>query len=405
MLFLPTPLDWPADQASFQETVFWDLLMAASHICGALLFLTNLNVYKAKLRRAYIILAAGTFITGIGTLQITLLTTFGAWQNNAYAQSGATMLPFILSGVLLYAGVRAFARTLGTTHFLTKAWLVFPAGLLLAFFASFLPHTQDPPTPEITYDIIIGISVWSGSLIVLAGFLAYNVSRYMGALYTSAAKWLTRALFVSGSVLLFQAFYVSIYADYNPVLDTASNAFILLSGLVWIRAGYAFALTKYYAEDLPLWRFLFATSEALTDTRPKTTIDMVIYAASLVSNSQDIDPLLDKVRSITARLNPGEKPSATETESLMQAYLKIEQYLVVKEAARNYTRNELRARLDSQLQKGLIAYENKANGSANTWCMLHDNHKWYDEYYERTANNQLYAEVQQCLKAFLCGSN
>lgn len=324
--------------------------MACTHLGGALLFMINLDVYKAKLRRAYIVLSIGTIVMGMGTLQISILTILNAWET-PYAQSGATMLPFLLSGLILYLGVRSFARLVEVKHILTKAWIVLPTALVLAFLSTLLPHANDPRIPEITYDVLVSISSWSGSFLLLSAIIIMKVRRQAGAHYDNAMKWLTRTLFFSSFVLFFQAFYTSINAGYDPTLNNLSNLITIMSGLMWIRAGYAFALTKYYTEDMPLTGFLFGQTETSSRSRPKTVVDMVTYAAGLVSNSNDIDPMLDSVRSITSKLKPGEAPSSEDSRSLISTYLKIENYLLTEEAIRKFTRKELRSQLDPSLEK------------------------------------------------------
>ena len=92
---------------------------------------------------------------------------------------------------------------------------------------------------------------------------------------------------------------------------------------------------------------------------PKTVLDMVTYAAGLVSNSDDINPLVDKVRLITSKLSPGETPSINENKELVAIYLQIEEYLTTKEVLRTFTREGLRSRLDPGLQAMISSAEVK----------------------------------------------
>jgi hypothetical protein len=102
---------------------------------------------------------------------------------------------------------------------------------------------------------------------------------------------------------------------------------------------------------------LFAKPETDAVIRPKTVLDMVTYAAGLVSNSRDIDPLLDKVRLITSKLQPGQTPSPNENKELVTVYLQIEHYLTTKEPLRTFVRDELRARLDPHLRTMITSFE------------------------------------------------
>lgn len=347
---MPIPKNWPpAYNSLFYFQLIINIIMAFTHLGAAALFVTNLDVYKAKLRRAYSILAAGILITGMSALQVTVLAAVLP-ADSPYLKSGATILPFVLSGVILYLGVRAFARLVGSKHIAQRAWVAFPIGLAGALLSTFLPHVPYANVPELGIDATVGISVWSGTLILLASWLALHIKANTGAHYTKAMAWLASALFFTSIAFFYQVLYVLISNDLNIYLSLGSGILTTVSGFVWIRAGYAFALTKYYSEDLSLMQFLFATAKA-TKAKPRTAIDMVTHAASLASNTQDIDPMLDKVRVITSKLEPGQSPSAEDTRRLVEVYVAIEEYLITKETVRNYTRQELRSLLDPRLLK------------------------------------------------------
>lgn len=358
-LLVPTPAGIPAG-IDFHHLLIVNIVMACTHISGALLLLTNLDVYKAKLRRAYIVMSIGVLIIGASTLQILIISLFNGWTNTSLAGilSSLTILLYLLSGIVLYIAVRSFARLVGVKHPLTRAWVVLPGAIVVAALVSLAPHPPLPPgTPEAAFDAFVGIFFWSGSLMLFAGWLALNVRRHAGAHYSHAMTWLARALIVSALLLLYGGVRTAMLntAD-NLVLSVFSYILAMASGLMWMRAGYAFALTKYYNEDVPLLGQLFGKSAA-GSTEPRTVIDMVIYAAGLVSNSQEIDPLLDDVRAVTAKLKPGASPSPSDTKQLVGVYLKLEQYLMNKEAIRTFTQHELRQHLTPELQKLVHASE------------------------------------------------
>jgi hypothetical protein len=118
---------------------------------------------------------------------------------------------------------------------------------------------------------------------------------------------------------------------------------------------------------MSLLHSLFGGSQSSVKSS-KTLLDLVTYTAGLASNSTDIDPALDKVRSITASLAPGQQPSAADNQVLTQVYLQIEQYLITKESLRTFTKQELRARIAPELRAQIEAHEsnNKGAGANNT---------------------------------------
>jgi hypothetical protein len=82
-----------------------------------------------------------------------------------------------------------------------------------------------------------------------------------------------------------------------------------------------------------------------------TILDMVIYAAGLVSDPRQIDPLLDKVRGLTSSLKPGQELARDQEALLVGVYLELEDYLVTKEPVRSFSREVLRRHLNSDLIK------------------------------------------------------
>lgn len=357
-LTLQVPANWPTtDISGFHTQLVMNLIVGTTHVTGAILFLINLDVYKAKLRRAYIILALGVTLAGVGTLQNTIITLL-SWWDTPYGSSGLTMLPFLLSGFTLYIAIRAFARLVAVEYILTKFRIVIPVVVGLVLLSTLLPHMQAPNMTEATYDILVAITMWSGMFMVLAGLVNYKTQQSVGQHYRHAMKWLTRALFTSGAVLLYVGFFTLIDSGFDIVIYTFNGLTTVVSGLVWMRAGYAFALTKSSQEDLSLLKALFG----LRRKEPKdydSAIDMVTSAAGLVSNAQEIDPTLDKVRTVTSKLVPGESLSAEDTAKLIDAYLQIEQYLTTKEAIRTFTTEELRERLSPTLRQLVESHPKK----------------------------------------------
>jgi hypothetical protein len=94
-----------------------------------------------------------------------------------------------------------------------------------------------------------------------------------------------------------------------------------------------------------------------------TVLDLITNTAGLASNPSEIDPLLDKVRTISSRMSPGQGISSADEAALFGVYLQIEQYMTTKEPIRNFAQTELRSRLSPELRQRLQAYEtNKSKG-------------------------------------------
>lgn len=329
--------------------------MAGLHIGAAVLFIANLDVYTTKLRRAYYLISIGTVIVGLGMLQVSVIAALDAWRS-AYVLGGGMMFPFLIAGLIEYFGIRLVAILVKVKHPLTKVWLALPLTLLIAFGTSFLPHVTIT-LEETGFDIGIGIIAWAAALLFVGCILTLTLRRQAGALYIKPMTWLAGAFFVSGLTLSVQCVYYLITTDYDHIVTRINNLIAIGSGLMWLRAGYGFMLTKYYKEDISMLKLLFGQS-SVDVTRPQTVVDMITSTAGLASNSQAIDPLLDDMRAITAKLKPGEQPSSTDAQSIVSVYLKLEKYLTKNEPLRTFTQQELRARLDPKLQKLIETHTN-----------------------------------------------
>lgn len=357
VLVLPVPATWQQPTSLFYIQLAGYAMIACLHVGAAVLFTMNLDVYKAALRRAYITIAAGIVLTAIGTLQVPIIGALDAWQS-AWVRGGGLVLPFFLSTLLLYLAVQYIARIVKMKHLLTQVWLVLLVAISLSSLSSFLPHVH-LSVDELTFDILLGTISWSAFLLLCASLLVMGLKRHAGSHYTQAMSWLSRALLNSFLIFAVQLIYTLIGTDSTGLLAQLSTVLALASGFLWLRAGYAFSQTKEYDESTPLLSSLFGKPQSTIPNKPKTVVDMVTYAASLASNTDEIDPLLDKLRTVTSKLKPGEEPSASDTASLIDIYLKIEQFLTTKEAIRTYNQKDLRGFLPTNLQDMIMSHKTR----------------------------------------------
>ncbi|HXH26842.1 MAG TPA: hypothetical protein VNG90_03020 [Candidatus Acidoferrum sp.] len=87
-----------------------------------------------------------------------------------------------------------------------------------------------------------------------------------------------------------------------------------------------------------------------------TILDMVTYAASRVSNPQEIDLQLDTVREITSRILPDEPMSQTDEMTLVGVYTNLEHYLATKDPVQTFAPSELRGKMTPGLLKLVEQY-------------------------------------------------
>jgi hypothetical protein len=83
-----------------------------------------------------------------------------------------------------------------------------------------------------------------------------------------------------------------------------------------------------------------------------------VYTAGFASRPQDIDPILEKIRRLTA-MHQGDAAQLTADEKtqLKDIYIALEEYLMTKESLRKLDRRELRSRLPEGFRKSLQSVE------------------------------------------------
>jgi hypothetical protein len=99
-----------------------------------------------------------------------------------------------------------------------------------------------------------------------------------------------------------------------------------------------------------LFRSFFG-EDAQAGNGTASAVDVVIYMASLASDPKQVDPLLDGVRTVTARLHPGQALSLADLKALAQLYLQLENYLLTKESLRAWDKATLAGKVKQKFPK------------------------------------------------------
>jgi hypothetical protein len=114
----------------------------------------------------------------------------------------------------------------------------------------------------------------------------------------------------------------------------------LLAGFSFLRAGYAMGLAKYVTGT--------DATQASTKGDDLMFIESITSTAELASRPEDIDPILDGLRRVTATMGTDTAAAQLTSEQrteLVHVYERLETYLVSSDPLRTFTRQELRARL------------------------------------------------------------
>jgi hypothetical protein len=221
------------------------LALAVAYVGAVVLYLMSLKVYKAETRRAFIVICFGMICIALGAAQLALLTSLSLLETS-YAKTGAVAVPFLLSGLVLYIGVRRFARLVGISSILTRISLVLPAILALSVLAIFLPHTGGHYASELEIDASNGILVWTAFLDLTAALLILKVKAQIGSHYANAMAWLFVMLMWSGILSLIAIADTLVTQSGQDVFSLTVQVLALVDAGFALWAGYAFTKTEDY---------------------------------------------------------------------------------------------------------------------------------------------------------------
>ena len=219
-------------------------VMATINIGAALLFISGLHDYKAEMRKAYRAFASGVLILAFGSLQVAVLVAFSLDTSN-YARGIGVVLPFLLTGLLIYIGLRRFARLVGVRSWLTRAILVLPVVIMFSALSSQLPHAPGLLSTEVDLDFSTGILFWITLLNFISALLIYQVNRRIGSHYVQAMTLLQTFLLGSSAISLFAIVVNLTVVDSGKAL-TITHLLSVGLAFVSLRAGYAFTRTEEY---------------------------------------------------------------------------------------------------------------------------------------------------------------
>jgi hypothetical protein len=301
---------------------------------AATIFLRYLKSFKAA-RTAYRLLAIGVLAFSILLVQVSIWGLTDTW-NSAWATSGSGVLPLALTAVFIYLAARKFAVALQINHILTRWWFVIlltaACSVAMGIFAHYFVRYHIAGT-----DVYIGVCAWGAAYMSCATFLMYKVSRAIGASYRQAMLWLTISLGAFSMSAWHEAINTlwfnngSTYTDYGFYLIPWT-----VSGLITLYASYQFRLITVVA------RSSGASTARATD---HDYIDSIITVAGLVSRPEEVEPILDDLRLITATKQSDHSLTNTEKQTLLTVYNRLEAYLTEKDPLRTVTRDELLSRV------------------------------------------------------------
>lgn len=345
----PKGNDWLTFHAYFGVA----LGAAIAFVAASIMFIMGLGGFTDKLKKAYGLICVSLVALGLAFVQLPItlyLVDFSAfWKGSSALLSG---IIFLLALSLIYAGSRSLARLFGVGGFATKVWVVVAGTVGFAIVAVLAPHVPTS-TSESTLNASLGSTALSSFIIGTSAFLMLQIKRTASVMYTNMLAWmaLSYACLSFGGVVDIIA--VKALGDQQWYLIGAFPLIpLFIGGLLMIRAAYSFNTISAAASDTGGWvaRNFFGKPLHPQKEGAASSIDIVMYAASLVSSPHAIDPILDTLRRVTSGLKPGGPLSDNDEAALMNIYRKIEDYLLHAEPVREFTKESLRQGIAQRLR-------------------------------------------------------
>ncbi len=323
--FLPTPDNLPTDAQEYRIATTAVVLFAWLHIGSVLLFLAGLQGFKEEFRRAYKAICLGLALYGISLLQFPIIAALNLWQS-AWSTNGGKAIPLIAANIMLFIGLRLFAKQLNIQSWTQSFWLLAIAPVAAALFSLL---AEDARRLEFVADVLcLGLAV-------ICAPLVWQILRATGKAYKNSLRWLAIVL------------TVNIVAQFLPPLIIAlratEGAYITLpfaiAGIVSVVAGYSF--TKIG---------ISLTMEESSEAGNAKALNLLIYLASLASSPKAIDPIMDNVRFITARSSVDAPLSENDQKQLVVVYNRLIAYLINQDPLRVYDKPLLDRKIRKKFQ-------------------------------------------------------
>lgn len=333
---LPAFFSRDANAAGLGVSVAIGLAASLTQLMAVWYFLSSLKAFKRGLRTAYYWLAVGIFVFCIGAGVLSALKLL------VPSLSVFVMTPYALGALCMYIGMRKFAKLLDASSRWSSIWLVLACSAAAVGVMTLVPHPQVTET-ELAFDVTFGSLAWSGVLGVAGMLVALHIRQIIGPVYRKAIMWTALALgaltIASFQEVIVKAYFLqSSYSTYFIGL-----IWYLLMGVLFLRAGLILKQTGRETVQLPA---------------NASHVDIVVGVAQMVSRPLEINKALDEMRRITAKhLQTSQELPAADKATLTDLYLYLEDYLLVKEPLRKFTKEGLRNGLPEAFVQSLLTHK------------------------------------------------
>lgn len=329
-----------ANATNFHINTALGIITAVLQLAAATMFLTALDKFKMQLRHAYILICVAIIMLGVSQVQVPISVYFGL-IDSFWVKSGLIAIPYLSPTVLLFLGVGHFARLFNIRERWYSFWPWCIGGLFFSVIAGTTLHTLVGHDDKSQFIGTISVTIWAGIMFFVTLLMILKIRRTAALIYQPSLRWLAIGM---GTLTIFSLEYVTVTTALGFTNAIQDHGGIVLPqviiALAFLRAGVMFANINAPEAE-----------RHITSYHPEPSIlDVVMYAATQVSNPQRIDATLNKLRAITASLEPGEPITPEKQQRLKGIYQEIEHYLIHDEPIRQFDKTVIRENIANHFQ-------------------------------------------------------
>jgi hypothetical protein len=304
------------DRAALPVTVA--LTTAFTSLGAVLLFFMGIKDYTDVSRRAYILVCGGVLLYSLAQLQFPV---FAVIDSTAWLTSGGVLLPYVFSIILIFWGMRRYAKLLDIHTPWRSFLLAFGSAIAGALLVGLV--VQGDLALLLQFETLLSIVLFFSMMVALR-IRSVIAARYRAPITYMAASFgmLTFAAFhhvVTAAVLPLDSWYL---ASELPSLPS------LFAAILFIRAGYDSASVS---------------RRDVVQVGKASPVNVVTYVAGIASRPAEIDPILDKLRLITSTSSKSGQLAAGQEKLLADIYIEIENYLIKHEVLQKIDMKRLRS--------------------------------------------------------------
>ncbi len=239
-LLIPMPAGYVYGGAqAYYETLIGTFMFSILYAGSAVIYLEGLETFKPQLRQAYKVICLGIAFIGFNSLQYPIFGVFNLWTSQWFLQGGADVSYFVAS-VLIFLGVRLFARVLGLTPRTLSVKLMVSLALLvgvITFVMVRLLHLE-----QSVFDMHLTLTTMPIVPFSLTVFGVLKIKQSSGPAFANALAWFFVTLLSSAAGVVLLASFD--FAGQTKVLPLLLLPIVL--GILWIKSAYAFNKISLY---------------------------------------------------------------------------------------------------------------------------------------------------------------